>query len=139
MGRGFDETGECGVLEITLENGECTAEFLPLDNPVYEIITVPPHTEPAIPNDSHRCHCRMRFVGSREAVDVQAVQREYGDRFLSLQIRDETEPVPDLWEACGDGTLRGLALDHLRREEPTELAELAARYLLAALEGREEP
>ena len=139
MGRGFDELGPCGVLEVTLKEGSCTAEFLPLETPVYEIITVPAYEEPDIPEHSHRCHCRMRFVGSREPLDPQAVVEAYGEKFLSLEVRDETEPLPDLWEACGDGTLRGLALDALREEKDADLAAFAARYLLAALEGREEP
>ena len=139
MGRGFDETGSCGVLDVQLRNGRCEAEFVPLENPFYEIVTVSPGVEPNIPQNSGRCHCRMRFVGQTDAIDEQAVRGKYEKLFLSLELCDETEPVPDLWADCGDGTLRGLALDALRREEDPALAALAAQYLLAALEGREAP
>ena len=138
MGRGFDEPGPCGVFVIQLQGGDCEAEFVPVQAPTYEIITVPPGMSPTIPQNSQNCHCRLRFVG-RQCVDADEIYRTYEDKFLSLQIEDETEPLYDLWEACGDGTLRGLALDVLREGEDPDLAALAAQYLLCALEGREAP
>ena len=81
----------------------------------------------------------MRFVGQRLPVDKDEIFRRYENKFLSLQIIDESEPLPDLWEACGDGTLRGLALDALREHDDPDLAVFAAQYLLSALEGREAP
>ena len=138
MGRGFDEPGQCGVLAVQLQDGSCTAEFVPVQAPTYEIITVPPGMQPNIPQNSETCHCRMRFVG-QQLVDTDELRRTYEKSFLSLQIEDETEPLPELWEACGDGTLRGLALDALREQEDAGLAALAAQYLLFALEGREAP
>jgi len=139
MGRGFDEQGLCGALYVQVEEGVCKAEFLPIENPTYVTLTVAPDMPLQIPKGSERFHCRIRFVGQRDPVDVPRLMKEYEDCFLSLQIVDETTPLPDLWEACGDGTLRGLALDALREEAEPETAELAAQYLLAALEGREEP
>lgn len=139
MGRGFDETGTCGALYVQLSEGQCQTEFLPLEAPRYLTMVIAPDTPLQLPADSENIHCRMRFVGQREPMDVQALYETCAPHFLSLQILDETEPLPDLWEACGDGTLRGMALDVIRKHEDPDLAELAAKYLLAALEGREMP
>ena len=136
MSRGFDEPGDCGVFCVQLHEGGCAAEFIPLETPVFETLTVQPGTDPVLPPHSERTHCRMRFVGRSAPLDVQALHRKYEKEFLSLQILDETRPEEELWAACGDGTLRGLALE-LLREEPD--GELAAQYLLAALDGREQP
>lgn len=139
MGRGFDETGACGALYVQLENGGCAAQFLPLQAPVYEILRVASGTEPDFGADSGGKHCRIHLVGQEDEETAEELYWRWAPRFLSLQIVDERTPARDLWEACGDGTLRGLALDALKATEPPALAELAAAYLLAALEGREEP
>ena len=136
MSRGFDEPGECGVFCVQLRDGGCAAEFIPLENPTYETLTVPPYTEPSIPQGSEKIHCRMRFVGQSAPVDTEAVHKTYKDAFLSLEVLDETQPEQDLWAHSGDSTLRGLALQRLK-DEPD--GTLAARYLLAALDGREQP
>lgn len=139
MGRGFDEIGPCGCLILETDGQNCHGSFFSLDEPTYEIVTVAADAQPQIPQGSENMHCRMRFVGQGEPVDQARIMAQYGPMFLSLQIVDETTPQEDLWSACGDGTLRGLALDSLRGCEDPELAELAARYLLAALEGRDTP
>lgn len=139
MSRGFDELGACGVFVVQLEQGSCAAEFVPVEETRYEILTMAAGTEPQIPADSRNIHCRLHLVGRSQTPDVKALQRRYEPYFLSLQIVDETLPERDLWHDCGDGTLRGLALEQLRKTEDPQLADLAARYLLAALEGREEP
>lgn len=135
MSRGFDEPGECGVLYVQLQGKDCAAEFISMENPTHEILTVSSGAVPEILPGSEQIHCRMCFVGQSEPVDVQGIYRKYAPHYLSLEILDETEPVPDLWAACGDGSLRGLALDVLKESGD----ELAAAYLIAALEGREEP
>ena len=55
-------------------------------------------------------------------------------------------PKRDLWAECGENTLRGLTLktlklryDSAKTAEERQLAVLAAKYALAALEGREQP
>lgn len=139
MGRGFDETGLCGVFLIDMEEDCCRGEFLPLPLPRYEIITAVPGCAPQLPEDAGNCRVRMRLVGQCEAPDVPRLFKEYEKQVLSLQIVDETQPVEDLWDSCGDGSLRGLALDAIRGCDDPELAALAAKYLLCALEGRDAP
>ena len=60
-----------------------------------------------------------------------------------LELQDRTTRCRDLWEHCGEDTLRGLFLRDLRQrydaapeEEKPRLLQ-AARFGLAALENRE--
>lgn len=145
LGRGFDECGVHGVFHVTLDGGSCRAELLPLSGPRYERITVRAGEEPALPEDCSNLICRLTFTGESEPLDLERLRETLAPRFLALELRDETTPPPALWDSCGDGTLRGLAMDALRarydRAEPAERPAivLAARYVLAALEGREAP
>lgn len=140
MGRGFDECGEKGVLYVELEKGRAVSTFVPLRSPKFEVLTLPAealHLPPA----TEQTLCRLILTGESDPVDVPALERALKDRFLYLEIRDETTPRRNVWEACGEQTLRGLALSRLkaRYDLGETTAELAARYVLAALEGREQP
>lgn len=140
MGRGFDECGEKGVLYIELDHGRFDSSFVPLNNPRFEILTLPAE-ELLLPPGTEQTLCRLILTGESDPVDVSAVEQALKDRFLYLEVRDETTPRRNIWEACGEQTLRGLALSRLkaRYDLGEATAELAARYLLAALEGREQP
>lgn len=145
LGRGFDETGVHGVFRVNLDRGTCETEVLPLAGPRYETVTVPADRMPPLPADSENVICRMIFTGETEPLDLERLHAQLSPRFLALELRDETVPPADLWASCGDGTLRGLALEILKaRYDAAQGAErrtaaLAARYLLAALEGRDAP
>lgn len=64
-------------------------------------------------------------------------------RFFALQLRDETTVRREIWDKCGEDTLRGLFLQELRREydggddETRRRIELAARFGVAAMDNRE--
>ena len=141
MGRGFDETGECGVFHVCLSRESCTARLLPLPGPRYEKLTVRAGEEPVFPADSDQLHCRIILTGESDPPDLEDLHARWSGNFRSLELRDETTPKRELWADCGDGTLRGLALDWLKEqsEADPQLAAMAARYLLAALEGGELP
>lgn len=142
MGRGFDETGICGVFHVTLDQGGCKACVEPLPGPRYEKLTVSVGEEPDVPADGRQLHCRITLIGESDPPDLDALWQRWNGWFHSLELRDETIPKRELWADCGDGTLRGLALDWLKahgEQEDPQLAAMAARYLLAALEGRELP
>ena len=140
MGRGFDECGEKGVLYVELEKGRFETTFLPLNNPKFEVFTCPAEAL-HLPPGTEQTLCRLILTGESDPVDVSAVEQALQDRFLYLEIRDETTPRRNIWEACGEQTLRGLALSRLKAQYDLgdTAAELAARYVLAALEGREQP
>lgn len=141
MGRGFDECGVHGVLYAELDRDSCKTEVLPLPGPRYEKLTVAYGGTPRLPADSENVICRLTVTGEADEPDFETLRAALEPRFLALDLRDETVPVRDLWAACGDGTLRGLALSALKKQQDNgeEAAALAARYLLAALEGGDAP
>ena len=142
MGRGFDECGPHGVFLTELEHGSCRTTALTLPGPRYEKLTMEAGSEPKLPTDSPSVICRLTVTGDADQLDREALRRQLEPEFLALEIRDETQPPEDLWAACKDGTLRGMTLDILKAHYDggdREEAVLAARYVLAALEGREAP
>ena len=65
-------------------------------------------------------------------------------RFFSLELRDETRSGEDVWERADEDSLRGLFLrelrakyDAARSDDERARISLAARYGLAALDGRD--
>ena len=139
MGRGFDETGFKGVFSVELSRERCDAELIGFGLMRCEIYHVDVSEDWKPPRDSSRICARVYLVGNAGQTDAETFYETYAGEFLRLEVKDETTPQEDLWEACGDGTLRGLALDRVKACEDGALAELAAKYLLAALEGREAP
>ena len=142
LGRGFDECGTHGVFLTDLDRSSCKTEFLPIPGPRYEAMTVPYGQTPRLPADSGNVICRLTVTGEADEPDFDALRRALEPHFLALDLRDETVPVRDLWSTCGDGSLRGTALEILKRrfdEGDQQTAALAARYVLAALEGRDAP
>ena len=141
MGRGFDECGVHGVFHVELDHGGCETEFVPLPGPRYEKLAVAYGDTPQLPTDSGNVICRLTVTGEADGPDFDGLKAALEPKFLSLELRDETVPVRDLWGACGDGTLRGLTLSALKKQYDSgdETAALAARYVLAALEGGDAP
>ena len=147
-GRGFDECGQKGVLEVTLEeDGGVQAVFLALPGCRYETCTLalPAGADPvqtitqALP-PSDRLHLRLTLTGPW-AAQLPALQRALEGQYASLELR-AAEPL-DLWQEAEPGTLRGLFLQDLQAQwqtaDPARRAVLeeAARLGLAALTGRE--
>ena len=145
--RGFDETGTRYAFWVQLSEDSCETRQIPLPGLRYEIITVPAGDDPeaairgALPAETADTVCRVILTGEALPFDRAALEEKLAGCCLRLELRDETEPPRNLWADCGEHTLRGLALTELKqRYDAGEThAALAARYLLAALEGREEP
>lgn len=144
MGRGFDETGPCGVFHVRLDGRTCETEFLPLSGPRYEVIHLPAGVpyETVLPADSAQVICRLILTGRKDG----SILPDLSGLFHRLEVVDQTEEEGDIWQGAGEQTLRGLTLAGLKAEyeaADTEIrrqqAELAARYVIAALEGRESP
>lgn len=144
QGRGFDETGLCGVFCTELDKTRCNTAFLPVEGLRYEILYLPAGTDPesVIPSDSeHVIACVIR-TGEDDGTPLPDLK----ERFYAVEIRDETVPVRDVWADCGSQTLKGLTLtrlkavyDEAKTESDRQRAHLAAQYVLAALEGRDAP
>ena len=151
-GRGFDETGDKGFLwgDVT-ENG-VSLRFLPFARRRYRLweadITegdVLEAIERTLPSDTGDDVCRLRLVGSpEEPPRLSLLEQSLSPRFFALQLRDETTVRRELWERCGEDTLRGLFLRELRQrydstgdEQQRRLIEQAARFGTAAMDNRE--
>ena len=149
-GRGFDETGEKGVLYVEAAPGAVTAQFVPLGQRRYEVIQVDLTgcTDPlsairsALNGDTREQICRILLTGEAEAPDLTALERELAPSFYGLQLLDRTRLPLDLWGRREEDTLTGLFLQEMWdkcQENPDDpLYQLAARYGLSALEHREE-
>ena len=77
-------------------------------------------------------------------VNAAALQETFAERFYALEIRDHSRMAEDTWARAEEDSLRGLFLRELRSkwkaaqtEEERELITRAARFGLAALDGRD--
>ena len=153
-GRGFDETGEKGVLVGTVSAAKAELEFCPLGRRQYGIYPVDitgaadpaERVRQALPASAAMDVVRVRLVGERpeRGIDLVRLQEKLEGLCYALELRDETHEREDLWEGAGEDSLRGLflrrmkeKLDTAETEEERRLAEDALRLGLAALAGRE--
>lgn len=139
MGRGFDETGEKGVLIVTLEEA-AQAEFIPLGFPQFHDITLDVQDNPAdalqkfLPPIYQPDHFRVTLTGEAEKFDVDTLQTAF-THLPNLQLRDATHPPLDLWANAGEDTLEGIYFDLLRQQGKS--GELAAKISRHILNGQE--
>ena len=151
-GRGFDETGEKGVIAGTVSNGSCDLRFVPIEGRRYRIIEVPMDdaedvytaAKERVSPDMRGDVARIVLTGETETPpDIKALEREMEGYFFHVTVRDETRPRTDIWEGISEDTLRAGFLRFMKRRydmpgADTGLIEKAVRYGLAALDNREE-
>lgn len=153
-GRGFDETGPKGFIRGEISREECALEFKPIASRQYRIIEADlteaddafEAAKAAVGQGSGRDVARLVLKGAYSGeIDEGAIIEALGDRFFHLTVKNQTRPRRGVWDGAGDDTLTGLFLADLKAKydeekdpESRELLLLAARYGLAALEGREE-
>ncbi|MBO4853803.1 MAG: DNA repair exonuclease [Oscillospiraceae bacterium] len=151
-GRGFDELGEKGFLCGAVEPGRSSLSFVPFGTRRYEVLTVDvTDSEPlsavlhTLRGDTGRDIYRIILTGETESpVRLESLRQELADRFYALELRDQTRMKQDIWDRCGDDSLRGLFLRKLRRdydsaesEAERQKIEQAVRFGLAAMDNRE--
>jgi len=151
-GRGFDETGDKGVLCGTVEPGKSAMRFVPLARRRYEVLTVDvTDASPAaalrraLPEDTERDLYRICLTGETDerGVDLAALHEAFAPDFFHLELRDETRMREDVWARAQEDSLRGLFLRELRArydaapEDERREIERAARFGLAALDRRD--
>lgn len=150
-GRGFDETGEKGVLCLEVDENGCRGELIPLGKRRYETLSVdltnsekPLETLlAALPRETERDVYRLTLTGEREEdLDLEGLKRALEPRFYGLTLLDRTRVRGDVWRRMEEDTLTGLflrALEPQCRQEPdNRVLQLAVRYGLAALEKGED-
>lgn len=153
-GRGFDETGDKGFYQGTIgEDGTIEVEFIPFAKRRYESIRVdvtektPKEAiEAALSAETQHDIYRITLTGEtgEGGIHAAALEESFAQRFYALEVRDETRMARDVWDRCGEDTLRGLFLRRLKErfddaQTETEQREItaAARFGLAALDRRD--
>ena len=150
MGRGFDETGPKGVYLITIDDAGPQAQFIPLSGRRYETLQVRVGDDPlsaimaALPADTQDHIYRIFLTGPSPSLDLNSLYEVLSSRFFSLQLRDQTIPIRDVWAHAGEDNLKGLFLQELSQaiaSDPKirDIATLAAQLTLAIMEHREVP
>lgn len=147
-GRGFDETGDKGVLHVTLDGQRVQAQFLSLCRRRYEILDVDVTNaddllscvEQALPAQTREHIFRVRLTGQAELVSAQLerLAETLSPRFYSLELQDHTRAPQRVWERAGEDSLTGLFLAAMAGQPESELRELAVRFGLSALEQGED-
>lgn len=153
-GRGFDETGEKGVLLGTVGHGFCDMSFRPLGGRRYELLTVDLSQAgdaaaailSSLPRESGRDIYKIILQGEFDGeLDLKRLAEALSDKFYAVAIRDNTRIKRDIWAKADEDTLKGLFLRSLRRkfdaagtDVERERIVLAVRYGLSALENGEE-
>ena len=133
MGRGWDETGEKGVLLVTLADRSEIAPAV-LDVPrFYDLETEDDALPELLPPAGSRDFYRVTLVGERRE-DLQQI-REKLSRFPNLFLRDNREEAQDLWADVGEDTLRGVYFSLLKEQQACLTAQIS-RQLLSGREVR---
>lgn len=153
-GRGFDETGEKGVLAGTVSAVRSELRFCPLARRKYDICAVDitgavdaaERVRQALPDSAAMDVVRVRLTGERPegGVALARLRERLEGLCYELELRDETHAPVELFAGAGEDSLRGLflrrmkeKLDAAETEEERRLAEEALRFGAAALAGRE--
>lgn len=155
QGRGFDELGEKGVLLGSTDGRYVSLDFIPLCSHQYRILPVDLTGQSpedalrrALPDIPTKDIVRIILSGAREdesMLPLPLLHKLAAPFFYSVSFLDRTELGRDLWARQKEETLLGLFLREMsRRMETAEpearpRLELALRFGLAALEGREVP
>ncbi len=151
-GRGFDETGDKGMLCGTIAPGEVDIKFIPFAKRRYAVLRVdvtertPAEAlQQAMPETAGNDLCRVIFTGEtdEQGVDIKSIEERFAPEFFHLELRDETHIRQDVWARAQEDSLRGLFLKELREkydaadEASRAQIERAARFGLAALDRRD--
>ena len=158
QGRGFDETGERGVYFGSTDGGRVTLRFRPLCRRQYRILEtdITGKTPEAalralltlLAQETGEDIVRIHLTGEREGVEplsLRHLELMGTPYFYHLEILDRTRVGRDLWARQKEESLLGLFLRDMSQRlaqaspEDTQELELALRFGLAALEGRDSP
>lgn len=152
-GRGFDETGEKGVIIAKVSRDSVKGRFVPLSKRKYGILNVDlseaedamqavmDAIPPSVERDIYRIVLSGEYSGK---ADLGKISDLVASKFYHVTIKDTTRPRRDIWAQAEEDTLKGLFLRKMRSkyesgdQETREKVILAVRYALAAMERGEE-
>ena len=142
MGRGFDETGDKGVMIVTLD-GTVQSRFVPLPGPRFHWLKVSVEEgaesalSNALPAAASEDFFRVELTGESEPLDLSALGALFS-HLPNLELRDRTQPPVDLWAGAGEDSLEGVFFSLLQQADaPDQTKELAARLCRKLLQGQE--
>ena len=147
-GRGFDETGEKGIIVVDVSPEKCDLRFIPLGGRRYEILNVKVGDNAleslisALPDDTVNDIYRIILSGETEGVNISELESALTPKFYHFELRDRTTIRRDIWEKSGNEGLRGLFLTKLlekynfaKSDEECELCSEAAKWGLRAFDN----
>ena len=153
-GRGFDETGPCGVILAEVSKAGVKERFCPLGGRQYHKINLDLSAqedayaaiEEALPKGLEQDIVRLCLQGEFDnSLNLELLQERLESRFFHLELRNETTPRQDIWAGFEEDSLRGLFLRKMRllyeqagSPAEKERAKLALNYGLRALDQKEE-
>lgn len=137
MGRGYDETGEKGVLIVTIDETAQT-QFIPLNTPRFHDVDIIAGTDlsTVLPPMGNEDFYRITFTGASEPLDLPAIKQEYS-RFPNLLLRDRTTPPVDVWGSVGEDSLEGMYFKLLQDALKDADADTQRHICLAAKFSRQ--
>lgn len=154
QGRGFDETGDKGVIIAEVSKYDTQIRFVPTAKRKYlelscDVSKFPSVSEAAA--DALGAYntdniVRLTLTGERpNDFDCAEIENELKDAAFTITVRDRTTYARDIWEGLSEDTLRGSFLRIMNKklaaaetDEEKDKIMLAVKYALAALENREE-
>ena len=142
MGRGFDETGDKGVMIVTLDGG-AEARFLPLPCPRFHLLSISVEDgaeaalSKALPAAETGDFFRVELTGESEPLSLSVLTQAFS-HIPNLELRDRTQPPIDLWAGTDADSLEGVFFSLLQQADaPEQTKELAARICHRLLAGQE--
>ncbi len=147
-GRGFDETGEKGILALSVSKGNVSAEFVPMQQKMYVSAAVDISAAESLEDIAAQLNSvlteprniyRFRLVGSSSfPIDTDVLKS--GLTAFDVSVIDETVPAVDIERISEEFTLKGLfakfALED-RDSMEDEAFELALKTGFSIIEKEE--
>lgn len=153
-GRGFDETGEKGIIVGSVGADGCDLRFVPMGGREYHRLEVSVSgaediekaVEDALPENTERDIYRVILRGETDLdINLEKLQEAFADRFYQVEFRNDTKPEKNAAREPSEETLGGMFIkkltDAMDSGDPDEMrkAALAVIFGYAALDDREEP
>ena len=133
-GRGFDECGEKGFVELVIEDGEISRKFISIAKRELHEVEVPLEihmstadmlgaVEDKVKNIPSKDLVKIVLTGEKEMdadIDMRRIRKEYYDRFYFLKVYDHTSIKIDYDSFKLDRSLKGEFVRLMQAQEMSE-------------------